>query len=231
MKKIAIIPARGGSKRIPRKNIKPFLGKPILSYSIEAALNSKLFDIVMVSTDDREIAQIALQCGAEVPFLRSEKNSSDIATTIDVIEEVLAGYQQQNQRFDFTCCIYPCAPLLDKNILITAFNKLIADNLDCVFPILKYGHPIQRALKINNKDRIEMIWPENMQVRTQDFEERFHDLGQFYMFRTEKVISEKKLWNANTGYIELKEIESQDIDNMADWELAEFKYKYLKSIK
>ncbi|WP_405574678.1 pseudaminic acid cytidylyltransferase [Winogradskyella sp. Asnod2-B02-A] len=231
MKKIAIIPARGGSKRIPRKNIKFFIDKPIIAYSIEAALKSNLFDEVMVSTDDEEIAKIAREFGAEVPFLRSEVNSNDVATTIDVIAEVIEAYKKIGQAFDYTCCIYPCAPFVTEQILTSSFSKLEGENLDCVFPVLKYGHPIQRALKVKADNRIEMIAPENMQIRTQDLEASYHDLGQFYMFKTEKIISANRLWNDNTGFIELKEIESHDIDTIEDWELAEFKYKYLKNIK
>lgn len=231
MRKIAIIPARGGSKRILRKNIKLFIDKPIIAYSIEAALKSNLFDEVMVSTDDDEIAKIAIKYGAKVPFLRSEINSNDIATTIDVIAEVIETYKKEGQIFDYTCCIYPCAPFLTEQILISSFSKLENNCLDCIFPVLKYGHPIQRALKVKANNRIEMIAPENMQIRTQDLEASYHDLGQFYMFKTEKIISDNRLWNDNTGFIELKEIESHDIDTIEDWELAEFKFKYLKSIK
>ncbi|SDG75516.1 pseudaminic acid cytidylyltransferase [Winogradskyella thalassocola] len=231
MKKIAIIPARGGSKRIPRKNIKFFLGKPIIAYSIEAALKSNLFDEVMVSTDDKEIAKIAIEYGAKVPFLRSEVNSNDVATTIDVIAEVIEAYKKVGQVFDYTCCIYPCAPFVTEQILTSSYKKLKFDNLDCVFPVLKYGHPIQRALKVLVNHRIKMIAPENMQLRTQDLEASYHDLGQFYMFKTDKMITQNRLWNDNTGYIELKEIESHDIDTVDDWEMAEFKYKYLKNVK
>lgn len=231
MKKIAIIPARGGSKRIPRKNIKNFLGKPIIAYSIEAALESKLFDEVMVSTDDLEIANISRQYGAKVPFLRSDVNSNDFATTIDVIAEVIAEYKKLGQEFDYTCCIYPCAPFVTAKILASSFKKINSERLDCIFPVLKYGHPIQRALKIKKDNTIEMIAPEHMQTRTQDLEATYHDLGQFYMFKTTIMIAQKQLWNDNTGYIELREIESHDIDTIEDWELAEFKYKYLTNFK
>lgn len=231
MKKIAIIPARGGSKRIPRKNIKNFLGKPIIAYSIEAALESKLFDEVMVSTDDLEIANISRQYGAKVPFLRSDVNSNDFATTIDVIAEVIAEYKKLGQEFDYTCCIYPCAPFVTAKILASSFKKINSERLDCILPVLKYGHPIQRALKIKKDNTIEMIAPEHMQTRTQDLEATYHDLGQFYMFKTTIMIAQKQIWNDNTGYIELREIESHDIDTIEDWELAEFKYKYLTNFK
>jgi|TARA_B110001469_G_C9504160_1_gene251581 N-acylneuraminate cytidylyltransferase len=227
MKRIAIIPARGGSKRIPRKNIKLFLGEPIISYSIRTVLDSNLFDEVMVSTDDKEIAEIALKFGASVPFLRSSENSKDTSTTIDVINEVIFNYKQIGKIFDYTCCIYPCAPFINKEMLLSSFRKLDSKAFDCIFPVIKYGHPIQRALRIIEKNNIEMINPENMQIRTQDFESSFHDLGQFYFFKTAVIISNNKLWNENTSFIELNEMESHDIDTIKDWEVAEFKYKYL----
>jgi len=225
MRKLAIIPARGGSKRIHKKNIKHFLDKPIISYSIEAALSSGLFDEVMVSTDDKEIAEVALSLGAKVPFFRSEKNSDDYATTIDVITEVINEYKKIGKEFEYTCCIYPCAPLLSKNKLIESFQKLITFNFDCVFPIVRYGFPIQRAVKIENGNIIKMFQPEFMQTRSQDLEPSFHDAGQFYFFKTIDIIKCQKLWTANTGFIELTEIESQDIDNLIDWDLAVLKYK------
>ncbi len=231
MKKLAIIPARGGSKRIPRKNIKLFLGEPIISYSIQAAISSNLFDEVMVSTDDEEIARIAKKHGAKVPFFRSDVNSNDVATTVDVIAEVIDKYKQIGQVFEYTCCIYSCAPFVTKDLLIRSFFKLEVENLDCVFPLIKYGHPIQRALKKTIGGKIEMIEPKNMQIRTQDFEPSYHDLGQFYFFKTSEIISSNRLWTVNTGCVELREIESHDIDTLDDWEIAEFKFKYLHKIK
>lgn len=228
MKKLAIIPARVGSKRIPKKNIKLFLGKPIIAYSIEAAINSGLFDEVMVSTDDNEIAEIAKGYGASVPFFRSEKNSNDHATTIDVIDEVLQKYQNNSQGFEFACCIYPCAPFVSSEHLQKSFKTLVSQELDCVFPMVRYGHPIQRALRINSFGRIEMYHPENMQTRSQDLEASFHDLGQFYFFKTNPILEQRKLWTENTGFIELKESEAHDIDTVDDWNLAELKYKLLR---
>jgi N-acylneuraminate cytidylyltransferase len=230
MRKLAIIPARGGSKRIHKKNIKYFLDKPIISYSIEAALLSGLFDEVMVSTDDEEIAKVALSFGAKVPFFRSEKNSDDYATTIDVITEVINEYKKIGEEFEYTCCIYPCAPLLSKTKLIESFQKLISFNLDCVFPIVRYGFPIQRAVKIDNGNLIKMFHPEFMQTRSQDLEASYHDVGQFYFFKTQEILKNKKLWTENTGFIELTEIESQDIDNLVDWDLAELKYKLIRNL-
>jgi len=179
MKNLAIIPARGGSKRIPRKNIKPFLGKPIIAYSIEAAINSKLFDEVMVSTDDDEIAEVAKKYGAKVPFMRSVKNSDDYATTADVLFEVLDNYNLK--EFDYACCIYPGAPMITKVTLSEAYDKLISHNFDSVFPIVQFSYPIQRSLKVFDA-KVSMVYPEYLISRSQDLEKRFHDAGQFYWF-------------------------------------------------
>lgn len=224
--KIAIIPARGGSKRIPRKNIKNFFGKPIIAYSIQSALTSGLFDEVMVSTDDHEIAEIAKAFGAQVPFLRSDVNANDHATTYDVIEEVLLYYQAQGKVFDYAVCIYPTAPFVKPNILINAFNKLQKDNLDCVFPIMEFSYPIQRALTIDN-DKLFMVEKQFEKSRSQDLEPRYHDAGQFYFFNVESLLQHKKLWTNNTGGIIIDERNGQDIDRESDWEIAELKYKLL----
>lgn len=225
MTKIAIIPARGGSKRIPRKNIKSFLGKPIIAYSIEAAIQSGLFDEVMVSTDDSEIASIAQEFGAKVPFLRSDKNADDFATTMDVISEVLETYKKEGKEFDYGICIYPTAPFVSAQLLKEAMEKLITGKYDCVFPVLRYSFPIQRALKIADLDTIQMIDEQMMQVRSQDLEPTFHDSGQFYCFDVANFKENKVLWTSNTSYIEISELEAQDIDNESDWKLAELKYK------
>jgi pseudaminic acid cytidylyltransferase len=230
MARLAIIPARGGSKRIPNKNIKNFLGKPIIAYSIEAAVLSDLFDEVMVSTDNREIADIALSYGAQVPFMRSDKNSDDYATTIDVVTEVINSYKDIGKEFEYTCCIYACAPFVTATKLIDAYSKLIKNSFDCIFPIVRYGFPIQRAVKINERNRIEMFEPKYMQTRSQDLQGSFHDVGQFYFFKTKTLLTEQRLWTDNTGFVELSEIECQDIDNRIDWQLAELKYKLIHSI-
>ena len=224
MKRIAIIPARGGSKRIPRKNIKDFLGKPIIAYSIQAALDSNLFDEVMVSTDDYEIAKIAKQFGATVPFMRSTKNSDDFATTYDVIEEVISQYKTQGIEFDKICCIYSCAPFINPEILIKALEQLEDKKFDSVFPVLQYSFPIQRALRKDN-DKLTMIVEENLNIRSQDLGESFHDAGQFYWSRTNKILSSRKIFTSNTGGILISELKAQDIDNEIDWKLAELKYQ------
>ena len=230
MSKLAIIPARGGSKRIPKKNIKHFLGKPIIAYTIENAINSQLFDEVMVSTDDDDIAKIAISYGAKVPFKRSEKNADDYATTIDVITEVISSYKNLGRKFEYASCIYPCTPLLTKEKLSESFALLKKKKLDCVFPIVRYGFPIQRAVRLNNKGLVEMFQPEHLITRSQDLELSFHDAGQFYSFKVDNLISKQKLLTARTGHIELLELEAQDIDNLIDWKLAEIKYKMIKNL-
>lgn len=227
---IAIITARGGSKRIPRKNIKLFNGVPIIKYSIEAAINSGIFDEVMVSTDDEEIAEISIKCGAKVPFIRSLENSNDFSTTADVIEEVIYDYKNKLKiDFEYLCCIYPTAPFITKGRLIEAMNLLINNNADCVLPVVKYGYPIQRSLKIEN-GLAKMNWPENYLARSQDLPPVFHDCGQFYCMKTMSLLNQKKLFADHTIPLEISELEVQDIDNEVDWKLAELKYKLLETL-
>ncbi len=224
-KNLCIIPARGGSKRIPRKNIKDFLGKPIIAYSIETALNSGLFDEVMVSTDDEEIKEIALQYGAKVPFLRSDKTSNDFATTFDVIEEVINEYKKLNKTFTNCCCIYPCAPFVEKESLAKAYQLL--DKNDMVMPVVPFSFPIQRALKKDIENRINFLYPEHGLTRSQDLEPMYHDVGQFYWFDIEKVMLSKSIMQKHAGCVVVNELLAQDIDNLSDWRLAELKYQLL----
>lgn len=228
LKKIAIIPARGGSKRIPRKNIKKFLSKPILVYSIDAALESGLFDEVMVSTDDPEIAEIAKFYGAKVPFFRNVVNSNDYATTFDVLKEVLDKYKERGETFAYGCCIYPTAPFTSSFILKKFSEYLDATDFDCVFPVLKYGYPIQRGLRMSKNGQIEMLNKEHLTTRSQDLEPTYHDAGQFYWFRVNELLEKGALVTDNTGSLVINEIQAQDIDNEEDWEIAEFKYKFLQ---
>ena len=223
MGNICIIPARGGSKRISRKNIKYFLGKPIIAYSIQAALDSLLFDEVMVSTDDSEIAKIAVKYGAKVPFKRSDKNSDDFATTFDVIEEVIISYKNEGREFDNLCCLYACAPFVTKELILESFQKLKSNNFDTVFPVIPYSFPIQRAL-IEKNGKIFMIKENNLQSRTQDLEKTYHDVGQFYCCKIDRIMLNKKILTNNTGGIFVTELDAQDIDNHIDWKLAELKY-------
>lgn len=227
MANLAIIPARGGSKRILKKNIKYFLGKPIISYSIEAAIKSNLFDEVMVSTDDEEIAEIARTYGAKTPFLRSSKNADDFSVLADVVEEVVGNYKEKNINFNNICCILATAPFVTSNKITEAHNKLLEHNYDSVFPVLEFSFPIQRSLKFND-NKVTMVWGEYLNSRSQDLEPRYHDSGQFYWIKTAAFLNEKKLFTTNSGAIVISELEAQDIDTETDWKLAEIKFK-LKS--
>jgi len=224
MGNICIIPARGGSKRIPRKNIKEFLGKSIIAYSIKAAIDSGLFDEVMVSTDNLEIADIAKKYGAKVPFMRSAKNSDDFATTFDLIKEVINYYKDQSIEFDNLCCLYSCAPFVNPKVLLRAYNQLTKKNFDTVFPIIPFSFPIQRALRVN-QGKVSMILEDNLNIRSQDLEKSFHDAGQFYWCNTKQLLSSEKLITSNSGGIEISELDAQDIDTDMDWDLAELKYQ------
>lgn len=228
MMAVAIIPARGGSKRIPRKNIKDFLGKPIIAYSIEAALASNLFDEVMVSTDDEAIAEVAKEYGAQVPFLRTAETSDDFATTAAVLMEVLKTYEQKARRFELGCCIYPTAPFVTPEKLYEAYNLLSEKNFDSVFPVAKFSYPIWRSLRIENGKAL-MNWPEHLSSRSQDLPPAFHDAGQFYWFSVPSFLKHPVLFSANTGVVALDELEVQDIDNDTDWKLAELKYQLGKA--
>ena len=229
MRNIAIITARGGSKRIPRKNIKDFLGKPILSYSIEAALKSNLFEEVMVSTDDDEIAEISKQYGARVPFKRSPQNSDDHATTADVLLEVINWYKDNEQReFDALCCLYPTTPFITPTILKNSLEKMNEGNFDSLFPIVEYPVPIQIALQRNPSGSVHLLNPDYALVRTQDMEHTYYDPGQFYWIKTPPFCAQKKVFfETSTGSFLISHLECQDIDNLNDWALAELKYKLL----
>lgn len=223
---LAVITARGGSKRIPRKNIKNFLGKPIIQYSIEAALNAGCFTEVMVSTDDKEIADLALSLGARVPFMRSAKTSNDFATTAEVIIEVLNEYQNQGYSFDYCCCIYPTAPFVTAEKLKIAFDKLHTSGAESVVAVVRFDFPILRSFKIED-GLVKMNWPEYINARSQDLPPAFHDCGQFYFLQTNSFLKSKKLFTSFTVPIEIPELEVQDIDNEEDWKVAELKYKIL----
>ena len=226
MSKVAIITARGGSKRIPRKNIKDFCGKPIIAYSIEAALKSELFDEVMVSTDDEEIASIAKKYGAKVPFMRSEKTSNDFADTNDVIKEVLSVYGKQGKNFDFFCCIYPTAPFVTAEKLIRAFESLQKDNVYNVVPMVPFSFPPQRGM-IKENDFVKPFNPQDIEKRSQDLQEILHDCGQFYWCKTKAFLDNPNILYNHTIPFIVSETEVQDIDNQSDWELAEIKYLYM----
>ena len=226
MANVAIITARGGSKRIPRKNIKLFRGKPIIAYSIETALNSGLFDYVMVSTDDAEIAALAKQFGAQVPFIRSKQKADDYTGTADVALEVLNELQKIGKQFENACCIYPTAPFISKETLNESYQLLIEKKMDSVFPVCAFSYPIQRALEINDS-KTTMVNPENLTKRSQDLQPRYHDAGQFYWMNVQAFLNKKKVFTENTGSIILNELQVQDIDSKTDWKLAELKHELL----
>ncbi len=224
-KNIAIIPARSGSKRIPHKNIKNFLGKPILAYSIETAIKSGLFDEIMVSTDDEQIAELARKYGANIPFLRSRDTAGDFATLSDVISEVIKNYNEKlNLQFDNICCLLATAPFVNPVDLKTAYLKLLQPDTDAVFPIVKYDYPIQRALKLENQ-KVKMIWPENKNKRSQDLDPAYHDAGLFYWIKNNVFMEQKTMWPQHTAGMEISRYTAQDIDTPEDWKLAELKYK------
>lgn len=224
MKNIAIITARGGSKRIPKKNIKEFMGKPMIAYAIEACLESEIFDEVMVSTDCIEIAEISKKYGANVPFLRSEKTSSDFATTFDALEEVILEYKKLGQEFDNVCCVYPCVPFLNSNSLSEAFSLMKDSSANAIMPVCKYPVPIEWAMKIadgvlvpNDRDAQNM--------RSQDIEPKYFDAGMFYFCKVEMMLKCKCLVPENTlGYV-IEDSQCQDIDTSDDWKMAEVKYE------
>jgi N-acylneuraminate cytidylyltransferase len=222
MSSVAIITARGGSKRIPKKNIKEFCGKPIIAYSIEAALASGAFDEVMVSTDSEEIKAVAEQYGAKVPFMRSEATSGDFATTADVIEEVLNTYKDMGKVFDSFACIYPTAPFVTGEKLSEAAKML--DGADAVLSVVKFSFPPQRAFVIRDGN-VEYQYPQYERSRSQDLEPIYHDCGQFYMCRVEPFLEKHSLILPKTRPYILPEEDVQDIDTMSDWEIAEAKFK------
>ncbi len=223
MKSICIITARGGSKRIPRKNVKEFCGKPIIAYSIQAALDSGLFDEIMVSTDDKEIADIAVSYGAKVPFLRSEATANDYASSDDALREVLVEYKKRGMEFDVLCCIYPTAPFVTGQKLKDAMNQLMSGETDMVCPMVQFSFPPQRGCVIRN-GFVTPMYPDKYPMRSQDLEPVYQDAGQFYFYRLyDSVTFCERRWQM----INISATEVQDIDNEEDWEIAEMKYRLM----
>lgn len=223
---VAIITARGGSKRIPGKNSKLFLGKPMLVYSVEAALSAGIFREVMVSTDDEEIAKIAREAGASVPFMRSEETANDFATTDDVLMEVLETYGQRGETFDYMACIYPTAPFVTAKKLREAMSLLIEQDGAGVMPVVRYSFPPQRGMAVRD-GKLVYCYPENAAKRSQDLEPMYHDCGQFYCYHVARYLACKG--DLPDGYLPIvvDETQVQDIDNPSDWALAEMKYKMM----
>lgn len=224
---VAIIPARGGSKRIPKKNIKDFFGFPLISYSIKAALDSKLFDRIIVSTDDQEIANVAIEYGAEVPFIRPKNLSDDYSGTEVVRDHVIKYLEDNGEYFDFCCMIYATAPLLDKDFLIKGFIELKNSNASNAFSCTTMPFPIQRTFKINTNGRCEMFFPEYYMSRSQDLEESYQDAGQFYWSNLNNK-SEKVMFSEDSIPIILPRYFVQDIDTMEDWKKSRIYVFFIK---
>ena len=227
MSSIAIITARGGSKRIPRKNISDFCGKPMIAYSIEAALGAEIYDEVMVSTDSEEIAEIAKKYGANVPFMRSEKNSSDFATTKDVLMEVLSEYEKRGRIFDDMTCIYPTAPFVTAKKLKEAIGIFRETGSSLLIPVVQFSYPPQRAYVIKN-GKLSFKWEKFRYSRSQDLEPFYHEAGQFYCYKIKDYIAADGAIKDNIVPFILPETEVQDIDTEEDWKMAELKFSMMK---
>ncbi len=230
MTAIAIIPARGGSKRIPKKNMKSFHGKPLIAYSIGAAQQSGLFDIIMVSTDSTEIAEIAKHYGAEVPFVRPSNLADDFTGTRPVTNHAIEYYQEQGLYFDYACCIYATAPFLQSHYLQQGHDRLVKDESKAfAFSVCSFAFPIQRAISING-EHVEVMYPEYIKKRSQDLVEAYHDAGQFYWGRVSDYLSKKAMFSEHSIPIVLPRHLVQDIDTPEDWQRAELMYQaYLKN--
>lgn len=225
--KLCVIPARGGSKRIPRKNIKDFCGKPMIGYSIEAALQSECFDQVIVSTDDQEIAEVAQSFGATVPFMRPDELSNDYAGTIPVIKHAIEWFEQHDQPPGLVCCLYATAPFVQAHTIQQAYDQLQKSQADYCFSVTSFGFPIQRAIKLTQDKRVEMFSPENFNTRSQDLEEAYHDAGQFYWGKAEAFKQQKPLFSKDASPYVLPRYLVQDIDTLEDWKRAELMYQVL----
>ncbi len=224
IKRVAIIPARGGSKRILKKNIKTFAGQPIIAYSIKAAIESNLFNRIILSTDSEEIAEVGKLYGAEVPFMRPCELADDFTGTIEVLIHALNWLNDHDKFYNYFCCIYATAPFLKKAYMIEAFDILRENNATSAFSVTSFPYPILRALKIDKNNRVKMIWPDHLHARSNDLSEAYHDAGQFYWCDTEKFLAEKAFFSSNSVPVILPRYLVQDIDTMEDWQTAEKLY-------
>jgi pseudaminic acid cytidylyltransferase len=223
------VPARGGSKRIPHKNIRSFCGRPIIAYSIEVAIACELFDEIMVSTDDEEIAILVKNLGAKVPFMRSPSSSNDYATLTDVLLEVLGKYSTSGTEFDIVCCILATAPFVSAKDLISGYNELIAGDYDAVVPLVQYEYPVQRALWWR-EGTVQFADTRFRYSRSQDLEIAYHDAGLFYWIRTSRFLRQRTVFMAVTGGLSVDPRYAQDLDRPEDWEMAEMKYRIMNGI-
>lgn len=219
--RLAVIPARGGSKRIPRKNIKLFRGKPAICWSIDAARDSGLFDHIIVTTDDEEIAAVAREAGAEVPFVRPPELSNDFAGTTEVVAHAASWVEQHWERPQAVCCIYAAAPFVRASDLRAAWNILQSGDWAYSFPVTDFGAPIFRSFRLNEQGAVEMFFPEHFSTRSQDLPQAFHDAGQFYWGRTQAWLDSLRLFGAHSKPLVIPRWRVQDIDTPEDWKRAE----------
>lgn len=225
--RLAVIPARGGSKRIPRKNIKDFQGQPLISYSIQAAVEANCFDEIIVSTDDAEIRDIAEKYGANVPFIRPAEISDDYATTLDVIQHAIQFYAEQGIKITEVCCIYATAPFIQAKFIQEGLELLLSSQSDYTFSITSFPFPVQRALTISETSQTSMLHPEHMNTRSQDLVETYHDAGQFYWGTAAAFSQKKPIFLSQSLGVILPRNQVQDIDTLEDWLVAESMYKAL----
>ncbi len=228
MMTLCIIPARGGSQRIPRKNIKLFQGKPMIAYSVETALQSGCFERVIVSTDDEEIAKIAQALGADVPFLRPKELANDNTATLPVIKHTLEWCAENEQLPTYACCLYATAPFIKAQYLQNALQQLITTGAEYCFSATRFPFPIQRAIKLTEQGRVQMFQPEYFNTRSQDLEEAYHDAGQFYWGKTEAFLAEKIIFSESATAYLLPQHRVQDIDTPEDWQRAELMFQVLQ---
>jgi N-acylneuraminate cytidylyltransferase len=227
--RLAVIPARGGSKRIPRKNIRPFCGKPMIARSIEAALQSGCFDRVVVSTDDVEIAEVARQYGADIPFMRPAELSDDYTGTVPVICHAVEWFIANGEIPQQVCCIYATAPFVTVEDIRRGLESLVENDCDYAFSVTSYAFPIQRAIRIKPEGRVEMFHPELFNTRSQDLEEAYHDAGQFYWGRASDWLEGRVIFGPNSFPVLLPRHRVQDIDTLEDWERAEWLFKAMQA--
>lgn len=228
--RLAVIPARGGSKRIPRKNIHSFAGKPIIGYSIEVATECGLFDRVIVSTDDAEIAQVSQRFGAETPFLRPKELADDFTGTNAVVKHAIQWFGEHGSQVNYACCIYATAPFLQPRYLLEGFRKLRESGKSFVFSVTSFSFPIQRALHLNAAGEIEAFFPEHKFARSQDLIQAYHDAAQFYWGTAQAFLDEVVTYSNNSLPIVLPRHLVQDIDKPEDWHHAELMYEVLKQV-
>lgn len=226
--KMAVIPARGGSKRIPRKNIRLFCGRPIIAYSIDAAMESGLFDRIIVSTDDQAIAEVAKDCGAEIPFMRPAELANDFASTVPVIRHAIEAMRAQNSYFDYVCCIYATAPFVTPVDLLRGWKILMETGAYYAFSVTSFASPIQRAIRITPDGRVAMFQPESYETRSQDLEQAYHDAGQFYWGKASAFLEELPLFSNHAAPVLLPRYQVQDIDTLEDWDIAELMFRLLQ---